>query len=254
MIRMGDPKKTHKHYDTPAKPWDKSRLDEERVIKEQYALKNKRELWMAETTLRQKRKNARKLLALPLEERLKREKELLGSLHNLGLLSKGAILDDVLSLTSDSLLERRLQTIVWRKGLASTPKQARQFIVHGHISVKGRKLDRPSYLVKKDEEGTIAYHKKELFFDEKKKVKTKEEKKEAFESVAEKMKEALPEVAKAETTEVKKEVPMKEESAKKKEEKPADKKEKVKKDTEEKLELDIEVKEEKSDKKTEEVK
>ncbi len=243
---MGDPKKTHKHYDTPAKPWNKTRLDEERIIKERYSLKNKRELWKAETTLRRKRKNARNLLALPLEERLKREKELLGSLHTLGLLSREATLDDVLSLTSDSLLERRLQTIVWRKGLAATPKQARQFIVHGHISVNGKKLDRPSYLVKKDEDGTIAYHKNELFFDEKKKVKTKEEKKADFEDVAKKMEEAIPETAK-----IKDESSAKDKSVKDTKEKVTKADEKNK--TEEKLELNIEVKEE-SDDKTKDVK
>lgn len=248
---MGDPKKTHKHYDTPAKPWNKTRLDEERIIKERYALKNKRELWSAETILRRKRKNARKLLALPLEERLKREKELLGSLNKLGLLSREAILDDVLSLTSDNLLERRLQTIVWRQGLAATPKQARQFIVHGHISVNGKKLDRPSYLVKQGEEGTINYHKKELFFDEKKKVKTQAEKKIEFEEVAKKMEEALPKTEKA--TGKKTELTVEDKVAgKTKEDKTkADGKEA----TEEKLELDIEVKEGKDViEKTEEVK
>ncbi|MFH1240536.1 MAG: 30S ribosomal protein S4 [Candidatus Diapherotrites archaeon] len=247
---MGDPKKTHKHYDTPAKPWDKTRLDEERIIKAKYALKNKRELWKSETTLRRKRKNARNLLALPLEERLKREKELLGSLNKLGLLSREAALDDILSLKSDSLLERRLQTIVWRKGLAATPTQARQFIVHGHISVDGKKLDRPSYLVKKDEEGKIAYHKKELFFDDKKKVKTQAEKKMEFGDVAKKMEESLPKTKEG--------VEKKEATAKgtaTKETKEGKTKVKVKDDIEEKLELDIEVKEEnESDEETEEVK
>lgn len=236
-MNMGDPKKTHKHYDTPAKPWNKTRLDEERIIKARYALKNKRELWSTETILRRKRKNARKLLALPLEERLKREKELLGSLNKLGLLSREAILEDVLSLTSDNLLERRLQTIVWRKGLAATPKQARQFIVHGHISVNGKKLDRPSYLVKQGEEGTINYHKKELFFDDKKKVKTQAEKKIEFEEVAKKMEEALPKTEKG--TDKKKELTAKDKAEGK------TKEEKGKENTEEKLELDIEVKEEK---------
>ena len=231
-------------------PWFVQLMEQ---IGERYALKNKRELWRIETILRRKRKNARNLLALPLEERLKREKELLGSLNKLGLLSREATLDNVLSLTSDSLLERRLQTLVWRKGLATTPKQARQFIVHGHISVNGKKLDRPSYLVKKDEEGKIAYHKKELFFDEKKKVKTKEEKKKEFEEVAKKMEEALPKTE--EKHEEKTKVSVKDKTATKTKEEKSDTegKSNVKENTEEKLELDIEVKEE-SDKKTEEVK
>lgn len=46
-----------------------------------------------------------------------------------------------------SLLERRLDTIVYRFGLAATRPQARQMVVHGHIRVDGRRVDRPSFLV-----------------------------------------------------------------------------------------------------------
>ncbi|AUS98612.1 30S ribosomal protein S4 [Clostridium thermosuccinogenes] len=45
-------------------------------------------------------------------------------------------------------LERRLDNIVYRLGFASTLKQARQMVIHGHIRVNGEKLDRPSYRVK----------------------------------------------------------------------------------------------------------
>jgi len=158
---MGDPKKTKKQYTPPRKPWDKTRLEEERALSETYGLKNKRELWRMETTLRNKRQNARKLLALPLEERLKREKELLDSLNRIGLLGENATLDDVLSLTLDALCERRLQTLVWRKGLANTVNQARQFITHGHISVNGKKVNVPGYIVPRELENKIAYYGKE---------------------------------------------------------------------------------------------
>ena len=73
-------------------------------------------------------------------------------LYRLGLLDKDATLDDVLSLTVQDILERRLQTVVWRKGLARTIKQARQFIVHGHVYVNGRRVTVPSYWVKRGEE------------------------------------------------------------------------------------------------------
>lgn len=49
------------------------------------------------------------------------------------------------------LLERRLDNVVFRLGLASTRRQARQFVVHGHVLVDGRRLDIPSALV---EEGS----------------------------------------------------------------------------------------------------
>ena len=222
---MGDPKKPRRKYDTPAKPWDKKRLGEEKVLKATYGLKNKRELWRAKTILRGKRENARKLLALPLEKRLKRQEDLLSSLHRMGLLSEKASLDDVLSLTIESLLERRLQTIVWRKGLAATPTQARQFVVHGHIAIDSKKVDRPSYRVKNGEEDKISYHKKEMVFEEKK-GKTKAEKKKDFEEIAEDL------------------------------EKPAEKKFAETAPKEEKLELDVEVEEKpvKEEQKKEEVK
>jgi small subunit ribosomal protein S4 len=46
------------------------------------------------------------------------------------------------------ILECRLDNIVYRLGFASTLRQARQMVVHGHIVVNNRKLDRPSYQVK----------------------------------------------------------------------------------------------------------
>jgi small subunit ribosomal protein S4 len=47
-----------------------------------------------------------------------------------------------------SLLERRLDNVVTRLGMATSRPQGRQLITHGHITVNGRKLDIPSYLVK----------------------------------------------------------------------------------------------------------
>ncbi|MDP8322440.1 MAG: 30S ribosomal protein S4, partial [Candidatus Stygibacter australis] len=46
------------------------------------------------------------------------------------------------------LLERRLDTVIYRMGFARTIMQARQFVNHGHIKVNGRKVDIPSFLVK----------------------------------------------------------------------------------------------------------
>jgi small subunit ribosomal protein S4 len=165
---MGDPKKKRKQFQKPRKSFQKERIEKERDLKKIYGLKNKRELFRAETIVRGKRAIARKLLALTLETRLKREKELLDSLKRIGVLQGNPTLEDVLVLTSEAMLERRLQTIVWRKGLANTPKQARQFIVHGHISVNGKKLDKPSYLVLADEEKTINWYGPEMVFEEKK--------------------------------------------------------------------------------------
>lgn len=46
------------------------------------------------------------------------------------------------------LLESRLDNLVYRLGLARTRAQARQLVTHGHVTVNGKKVDRPSYQVK----------------------------------------------------------------------------------------------------------
>lgn len=171
---MGDPKKPRKHYEPPRKLWDTKRIKAEKELQEIYGLKNKKEIWKAKTFLRKKRKNARNLLALPLEQRLKKEKELIESLNKIGILGKTATLDDVLSLSVENLLERRLQTLVWRKGLARTVKQARQLIVHGHIKVGGQRNTNPSYIVPKNNEDTIEYYGKKIEIEPMRKPKREE--------------------------------------------------------------------------------
>jgi len=100
---------------------------------------------------------ARSLFGMPSSKRKILEAQLLNKLKRMGILSENAVLDDVLDLTVESILERRLQTIVFKKGLAKTIHQARQLIVHGHIAIGGRKVFSPGYLVLKDEEDKIEY-------------------------------------------------------------------------------------------------
>jgi small subunit ribosomal protein S4 len=73
----------------------------------------------------------------------------------LGILENIKSTDDVLSLTVEDILKRRLQTVLYLKGLARTPKHARQLIVHGHVLINNRKVVFPSYLVPKEEEDKI---------------------------------------------------------------------------------------------------
>lgn len=80
------------------------------------------------------------------------EKTLLNKMVKLGLLNESATLDDVLGLNLEMFLDRRLQTVLFKKGLASSPKQARQFIVHGHVRIGERKITYPSYIVPREEE------------------------------------------------------------------------------------------------------
>jgi len=155
---MGDPRFPRKKYETPSHPWEAERIKRERELIYKYGLKNKREVWRAETFLRRIREQARRLLAMPGEEQAEKEKEnLLKRLFRLGILPANATLDDVLALNVEDVLGRRLQTLVYIHGLARTPKQARQLIVHGHIAIDGRKVRVPSYLVRKEEEEKITY-------------------------------------------------------------------------------------------------
>ena len=154
---MGDPRKPRKKWEGPRHPWIKERLIKEIELVGRYGLKNKRELWKAETLARKFRHRARNLLALPEEERAKAQQALLDRLYHLGLVEKNASLDDILGITAEHVLERRLQTIVFKKGLAKTIYQARQLIVHGHIAIGGRRVTSPGYLVTREEEDLIDY-------------------------------------------------------------------------------------------------
>jgi len=121
-----------------------------------FGLRRKREIWKAESILRSFRRRARDLAAKRDKEQ---EKILLDKLHKMGLLDKNADLDDVLSLTIENLLERRLQTVVLKNNMANTPKQARQIITHGHIAVEGRRTIYPSFIVTRDLEDKISFYK-----------------------------------------------------------------------------------------------
>lgn len=154
---MGDPKKPKKKYEAPRFPWRSDVLQNELVLLGQYGLRNKRELWRAKTMLSKFRGIARSILSMPVEKRAKLEAALLGKLKRLGILPENAVLDDVLDMTVEDILERRLQTIVFRKGLAKTPHQARQLITHGHIAVNNRIVFSPSYLVTREEEESVTY-------------------------------------------------------------------------------------------------
>jgi small subunit ribosomal protein S4 len=154
---MGDPKKQRKKFETPRFPWRKDILQEELKLQGQYGLRNKHELWRHKTTLSKARGIARSLISKPAEERAKMENELLAQLKKKGILQEIAVLDNVLDLTIEDVLERRLQTIVFRKGLARTIFQSRQLITHGHVTINNRRVTIPGLLVLKADEATVIY-------------------------------------------------------------------------------------------------
>jgi len=122
-----------------------------------FGLRTKKELWKAHTELSRLRKQARALLALRQEERSEKTPILLNSLAHIGLVSKDSTLDDILNLKVTDLLNRRLQTLVVKKLGFKSPYQARQAVVHGHVSIKDRIIDIPSYIVSITEEDSIKF-------------------------------------------------------------------------------------------------
>ena len=147
---MGDPRKQRKKYTKSLHPWQATRIKEEKILLNEYGLKNKKEIWKSESLLRRFKSQAKRLIATKTEQSKKEEEQLIKRLAKLNILNEDSKLDDVLGLTLRNILDRRLQTIVSKK-FSREIKQARQFVVHGHVLVNEKKITAPSYLVKKDE-------------------------------------------------------------------------------------------------------
>jgi len=154
---MGDPKKQRKKYETPRFPWRIDVLQEELKLLGQYGLRNKHELWRHETMLSKFRGIARSLIGKTPEDRKRMDEMLLARLKKLGIIHETAVLGDILDSTIEDILERRLQTIIFRKGLAKSIYQARQLVTHGHIVIGDQRVTVPSYLVPTKEENQITY-------------------------------------------------------------------------------------------------
>ena len=158
---MGEPKFSRPKYDTPSHPWKADRIEAEHAIQAKHGLKNMKEIWKAKSQLRRHRRQAMRLIGNvdTTEGHGKREREdLLRSLHHKGLIESDAELGDILSLSTEDVLNRRLQAQVYYKGLACTMKQARQLVTHGQICIGDQKITIPSYAVSRDEEGELRYH------------------------------------------------------------------------------------------------
>ena len=154
---MGDPRSFKKKFQRPGHPWQLKRMEEERVLKSEFGLKNKRELWKAGSSLKVFANEAKRLTALRTTQAEREKKQLLDRVTRIGLLASGAVLDDVLALTTKDLLARRLQTLVHKKGLARTANQARQLIVHGHVKIADKTVTAPSMIVSVADESQLTY-------------------------------------------------------------------------------------------------
>ena len=154
---MGDPRRLRKKYSTPRHPWQRDRIEDERILIKEYGLKNKKELWKMSSLLRNFTNHAKRLANTTGPQAEREKEELLLKLKSMGLI-EGKDLNEVLSVTTNAVLERRLETIVFRMGKARSIAQARQFIVHEHILVNGKSISLPSYLVSKADEAAITFN------------------------------------------------------------------------------------------------
>ena len=138
---MGDIKKKRRAYSKPRQLFDRTRIDQENIMTRKYGLKNKKEIWKAKSLVSKFRRRAKVLISKDIEE----QQQFFDKLNKLGL--KVTSISDVLALTENHLLDRRLQTFVNKRDLSNTPKQARQLITHKHVVVDGSIVNIPSFWV-----------------------------------------------------------------------------------------------------------
>merc|ERR1712168_1176252 len=155
-----------KRYSTPRRPYEKARLDQELKLIGEYGLRNKRELWIVKMFLAKIRKAARELLTLDEKDarRLFQGNALLRRLVRTGVLDESRMkLDYVLGLKNEDFLERRLQTQVFKLGLAKSIHHARVLIRQGHIRVRKQVVNIPSFIVRLDSQKHIDFSLKSPF-------------------------------------------------------------------------------------------
>ena len=111
-------------------------------------MKNKKEIWKADAEIGRMRKRAKTLITKTQEE----QEKFINKLKKGGF--KVSSISDILALSTEDVLRRRLQSIVSKKKNIPV-KSARQLIVHKHISVEGKKINIPSYKVPADKEDKI---------------------------------------------------------------------------------------------------
>ena len=153
---MGDTKRKRKLFSRPKKPFDRLRMDDENVLVKRYGLKNKREIWKAKSAVSKLRRRAKALIGKDEDK----QTVFFEKLNKMGLGVSNV--SDVLALTEENLLDRRLQTFLFRKKMANTVRQARQFIVHKNVLVDGKVVNIPSFVVTKDLEGKISVKVKKI--------------------------------------------------------------------------------------------
>lgn len=155
---MGDPKKLKKKYFPPPHPWNRGFIEEGKILKKEYGLKNRKEILIASSFLKKYKDIAKKLIATPTRQAEKEKRLVLAKLKKMGLLPAAVTeLGSILGLEIKDILERRAQSLVYRKGLARTVNQARQFIVHHHIRIGKKGITTPAVFLTLEEESLLTF-------------------------------------------------------------------------------------------------
>ncbi|PQM41819.1 40S ribosomal protein S9-2 [Prunus yedoensis var. nudiflora] len=160
MVHVSFYRNYGKTFKKPRRPYEKERLDAELKLVGEYGLQCKRELWRVQYALSRIRNNARMLLTLDEKNprRIFEGEALLRRMNRYGLLEEGQNkLDYVLALTVENFLERRLQTIVFKTGMAKSIHHARVLIRQRHIRVGRQVVNISSFLVRCDSEKHIDF-------------------------------------------------------------------------------------------------
>jgi small subunit ribosomal protein S4 len=154
---MGDIKRFTNKYDTPSHPWRRDRIETESVLRKEYGLKNSREAWKATAKLKNFKDQIKSFVRMPATQREREQAALIAKLKKYGLMPEDGNIETVLGYSANTILERRLQTVIVRRNFARSMNQARQFITHRHITVNGRVITAPGYLVPVVEEAAIEF-------------------------------------------------------------------------------------------------
>lgn len=141
-------------YSRPKKAFETQRISEENQLLKKYGLKNKTEVWKSLAIVKYFRSRAKALANSSTEE----QEVLFNKLHNQGI--EVSSITEVLALKVEDVLKRRITTVMVGLNLATTPKQARQMVVHKRVLLKGRVMNVPGILISKDDEKEISLKQK----------------------------------------------------------------------------------------------
>ncbi|MEK6885677.1 MAG: 30S ribosomal protein S4 [Nanoarchaeota archaeon] len=143
------PIRKHKRYNRPRKLYDIALIKSENDLIKKYGLKSRREVWKADFAIGKIRNIAKTLITASDKDKDEFVKRQTAKGFNVSSIA------DVLALSKEDYLKRRLQSIVVAKKITATYKHARQLITHRHIKVLGHKIDSPAHLTTIEEENSI---------------------------------------------------------------------------------------------------